>query len=258
MEQHKVELNKNAWESADADEQNATEDLSGETMEMLLAQQAATTEKLADRKVAWVKVIALTKDSVLVDVGEKNEGIIPLVEFVEDLAAPKAAAPTVGQRVPVIKAGGRDKNGHAVLSHLKAKAELGWDLVLKAHADKQRVRGTVMSAVKGGFMVDVQGVQAFLPASLADLRPVREPKKMITTGVRCYIIEVNQSKRQLVLSRKAVLEEEAGKRKVKITSELRAGEVRIGRIIRISPDGLLALIGSPLMFIPFFLCSNIL
>lgn len=239
MERKNVDLNEESWENADGD---AAEN-GGETMESLLAQQAATTEKLADHKVAWVKVIAVTKDAVLADVGEKNEGTIPLVEFVEDLAAPKAAAPTPGQRVPVVKVGGRNKGGQVALSHLKAKAELGWELVAKAHADKQRVRGIVTSAVKGGFLVDVQGVQAFLPASLADLRPVRDPKKMIATGVRCYVIEVNPSKRQLVLSRKAVLEEETAKRKTRILAELRPGEVRIGRVVRVCAEGLLVDIG---------------
>jgi ribosomal protein S1 len=239
MEQTKTDLNAEAWEGAGDDAEPAAE--SGETMESLLAQQAATAEKLADHKVAWVKVIAVTKDAVLVDVGEKNEGSIPLVEFVEDLAAPKAPAPAAGQRVPVVKVGARE--GRLQLSHRRAKTELGWELTVKAHAEKQRVRGIVTSSVKGGFIVDVQGVQAFLPASLADLRPVRDPKKMIGTGVRCYVIEVNPAKRQLVLSRKAVLEEEAGKRRVKIVSELRVGEVRIGRILRASADGLVIDIG---------------
>ena len=156
--EHKTDLNAEAWENATPEEGDASAETGGETMEALLAQQAATTEKLADRKVAWVKVIAVTKDAVLVDVGEKNEGMIPLVEFVEDLVAPKAAAPVAGQRVPVIKAGGRSKTGQVVLSHLKAKTELGWEMAVKAHAEKQRVRGTVTSSVKGGFIVDVQGV----------------------------------------------------------------------------------------------------
>lgn len=233
MEQPKTDLNAEAWEGAEE---------GGETMEALLAQQAATSEKLAEHKVAWVKVISVTKDSVLVDVGEKNEGTVPLVEFISDLADPKSAPPAPGQRVPVVKVGGR-KGGGIVLSHRKAKAELGWELVLKAHVEKQRVRGMVTSPVKGGFLVDVQGVQAFLPSSLADLRPVRDPKKMIGTGVRCYVIEVNAAKRQLVLSRKAVLEEEAGKRKVRIVAELRSGEVRIGRIVRVGAEGLVVDIG---------------
>jgi small subunit ribosomal protein S1 len=234
MEQQK-DLNEQAWESAG---EGAEE---GMTMEALLASQTAVTDKLADKKVAWVKVISVTKDQVLVDVGEKNEGLVPLVEFVGDLVTPTGPAPTPGQRVPVVKVGA--KAGHVLLSHKKAKGELGWELASKAHAEKQRVRGTVTSAVKGGFIVDVAGVQAFLPASLADLRPVRDPKKMVGTGVRCYVIEVNQSKRQLVISRKAVLEEEAGKRKTKILGELRPGEVRIGRIVRVTPEGLLVDIG---------------
>ncbi len=238
MEQ-KTDLNEKAWEAAEGD----APETGGETMEALLAQQAATVDKLADHKVAWVKVITVTKDSVLVDVGEKNEGAIPLIEFVEDLASPKAPAPQPGQRVPVIKVGGRNKAGHVTLSHVKAKSELGWEMAVKAHAEKQRVRGIVKSSVKGGFIVDVQGVQAFLPASLADLRPVRQPEKMIGTGVRCQVIEINMSKRQLVLSRKAVLEEEAGKRKTKILEELRSGEIRIGRIVRIAADSLVIDIG---------------
>jgi ribosomal protein S1 len=143
----------------------------------------------------------------------------------------------------VIKAGGRTKTGQTVLSHRRAKTELGWEMAQKAHAEKQRVRGSVISSVKGGFLVDVQGVQAFLPASLADMRPVRDPKKMVGTGVRCYIIEVNPAKRQLVLSRRAVLEEEAGKRRVKIVTELRNGEVRIGRVVRVTPEGMTVDIG---------------
>ncbi|MDE2492107.1 MAG: S1 RNA-binding domain-containing protein [Elusimicrobia bacterium] len=239
-QQHEAGSNEGIPEGAPAPDVHAADE--GEmTMEALLAQQSATVEKLAEHKVAWVKVIAVTRDAVLVDVGEKNEGSIPLVEFVEDLESPKAPAPTAGQRVPVIKVGSR--GGRPSLSHRKAKAELGWELIAKAHADKQRVRGTVSSSVKGGFLVDVQGVQAFLPASLADLRPVRDPKKMVGTGVRCYVIEVNQAKRQLVLSRRAVLEEEAGKRRTRLLDDLRGGEVRIGRIARVSAEGLLVDIG---------------
>ncbi|MBI4061382.1 MAG: S1 RNA-binding domain-containing protein [Elusimicrobia bacterium] len=242
MQKQNVNLNEKAWEDAEPEEDMDAAS-GGETMESLLAQQSATVDKLAERKVAWVKVIAVTKDAVLVDVGEKNEGSVPLVEFVADLGAPKAPAPQPGQRIPVIKVGGRSKDGHVVLSHAKAKAELGWEMAVKAHAEKQRVRGIVKSSVKGGFIVDVQGVQAFLPASLADLRPVRQPEKMVGTGVRCLVIEVNASKRQLVLSRKAVLEDEAGKRRVKIMEELRGGEIRIGRIVRVSAEGLLIDIG---------------
>jgi ribosomal protein S1 len=193
-------------------------------------------EKLATKKVTWVKVIQVTKEQVLVDIGEKREGVVPAGEFVG------GASPSVGQRIPVILIGAKRDVG-VVLSYKKAKAELGWDAAVKAHTEKARVRGQVQSAIKGGFLVDVQGVAGFLPASLADLRPVRNPARMVHTGVRCYIIELNASKKQLVLSRKAVLEEEVSKRRSKILSELRVGEVRIGRVVQAGPTGILIDIG---------------
>lgn len=211
------------------------ENTDGMSMEALLAQQATVAQKLTSKQVAWVKVISLTEDSVLVDIGEKREGVIPRAEFGEK-------APAAGQRVPVILVGPR-RDGITMLSHKRAKGELGWDLVVKAHKEKQRVRGTVKSSIKGGFLVDVAGVSGFLPASLADLRPVREPKRMLGTGVRCYIIELNESKKQIVLSRKAVLEEEVGKRRNKILDDLRIGEVKIARVVNASPSGLVVDIG---------------
>ncbi|MDE2237989.1 MAG: S1 RNA-binding domain-containing protein, partial [Elusimicrobia bacterium] len=83
----------------------------------------------------------------------------------------------------------------------------------------------------------------FLPTSLSDLRPVREPKRMLRTGVRCYIIEVNEAKKQLVLSRKAVLAEEAGKRRDELLAKLRVGEVRVGRVVNVLPAGAVVDIG---------------
>jgi ribosomal protein S1 len=219
-----------------------------ETMEALLAQQAAQSQKLAGKHVTWVKVISVTPDAVLVDIGEKREGVVPLADFLGEAdakkkekdkdkdAAPQGHAPSIGQRVPVILIGsGRD--GITRLSHKRARAELGWEAAVKAHAEKQRVRGQVIQSIKGGFLVDVNGVSAFLPASLADLRPVRNPARMLHTGVRCYIIEINEAKKQIVLSRKAVLEEEAGKRKVEMLKDLRVGEVKIGRIVSVSATG---------------------
>jgi ribosomal protein S1 len=222
------------------------ESAEGETMESLMAQQTAMTQKLAGKQVTWVKVIAVTKDQVLVDIGEKREGVVALAEFVSELTEegkPSGRAPVAGQRIPVMMLSGARRDGTTALSYKRAKAELGWESAVKAYGEKARVRGTVTSAVKGGFIVDVAGVAGFLPASLADLRPVRAPARMIHTGVRCYIIEINESKKQLVLSRKAVLEEEAGKRKVKVLAELRVGEVRIGRVVHVGPNGLLVDIG---------------
>jgi len=213
------------------------------TMEALLASQDELSRKLAGRQVVWVKVVSVTKDYVLVDVGEKNEGAVPVSEFVAEGEAEGPRLPAAGQRIPVLRAGTVRRDGHTLLSYRRAKAEIGWAAALKAFNDKARVRGRVTSAIKGGFLVDVGGATAFLPASLSDLHPVRNPARMVHTGVRCYIIEVNEAKRQLVLSRKAVLEEEAAKRRAKILFELHAGEVRIGRVVHVGPNGLVVDIG---------------
>lgn len=207
---------------------------SNETMEALLAQQAAMTKKLAEKEVAWVKVTQVNQDQVLVDIGEKRDGVVPLAEFDHP--------PSVGQRIPVVLAGSR-REGAVTLSHKRAQAQLGWQNAVKAFNEKARVRGQVRSSIKGGFLVDVGGVTGFLPASLADLRPVRVPQRMIGMGVRCYIIEINQDKKQLVLSRKAVLEEEVAKRKVKILSEIKVGQICVGRVVRAAAAGLTVDIG---------------
>ena len=213
------------------------------SMEALLAGQDELQQKLSGKQVAWVKVISMTKDYVLVDVGEKNEGAVPVAEFDDEGDSGERKLPVAGQRIPVLRAGPGRRDGHTLLSYKRARAETGWAAALKIFQEKGRVRGRVTAAIKGGYLVNVNGVTAFLPASLADLHPVRTPARMVKTGVRCYIIEVNEAKRQLVLSRKAVLEEEAAKRRVQLMAELRVGEVRIGRILHVGANGVTVDIG---------------
>ena len=213
------------------------------SMEALLASQDELQQKLSGKQVAWVKVISTTKDYVLVDVGEKNEGAVPVAEFDDEGDSGERKLPVAGQRIPVLRAGPGRRDGHTLLSYKRARAETGWAAALKIFQEKGRVRGRVTAAIKGGYLVNVNGVTAFLPASLADLHPVRTPARMVKTGVRCYIIEVNEAKRQLVLSRKAVLEEEAAKRRVQLMAELRVGEVRIGRILHVGANGVTVDIG---------------
>jgi ribosomal protein S1 len=213
------------------------------SMEALLAGQDELQQKLSGKQVVWVKVISTTKDYVLVDVGEKNEGAVPVAEFDGEGDRGERKLPAAGQRIPVLRAGPGRRDGHTILSYKRARAETGWIAALKSFQEKARVRGRVTAAIKGGYLVNVNGVTAFLPASLADLHPVRSPARMVNTGVRCYIIEVNEAKRQLVLSRKAVLEDEAAKRRAQLMIELRVGEVRIGRVLHVGANGVAVDIG---------------
>lgn len=228
-----------------AGDEGAEQEPSSETsMESLLQEQASFRQRLDSRAVVWVKVVQVQGGSVLVDIGEKQEGAVPAADFAPD------SPPAPGARVPVILLGhGRDDR-QAALSHKKARLQLGWEQAVKAFEEKSRVRGTVVSAVKGGFMAEVLGVPAFLPASLADLRPVRNPEAMLHTGVRCYIVEINRDKKQLVLSRKAVLEEEGKKRRDKLLSSIKPGEVRIARVTHVAGAGVFADLGGLEGFIP--------
>lgn len=208
-----------------------------QTMESLLQEQSEFESKLERRDIAWVKVISVSGGSVLVDIGEKREAVIPASEF------PAEDPPSAGKRVAAVLVSRGRGEKPTLLSAAKARWKLGWDAVVKAFEEKARVRGRVTSAVKGGFLVDIGGVGGFLPSSLSDLRPVRNPQSMVGTGVRCYIIELNKDKGQLVLSRKAVLDEEVRKRKEKLFSALKVGQIRIGRVVRAGEPGLFVDIG---------------
>jgi small subunit ribosomal protein S1 len=207
-----------------------------QTMESLLAEQSEMHDKLQKRDVVWVKVVQAGKETVLVDIGEKSEGVIPAEEFNGQL-------PQAGKRVPavLIKRGRGDQP--AMLSTKRAKAAIGWDTIAKSFEAKERLKGRVTSAVKGGFLVDISGVAGFMPSSLADIRPVRKPDQLVGTGVKCYIIELNKEKNQLIVSRRAVLEEDQKKRRDKLIGELKPGRVRIGRINRVNESGLFVDIG---------------
>ena len=232
-----------AAQQAQADAE-AGPDTDENSMEGLLAAAAQFQEKLRAGEVVWVKIVQVSKGNVLVDIGEKHEAVIPLAEF------PPDAPPAAGARVPAmfVQAGRHDSP--VVLSTKKARAQLGWAQILKAHQEKARVRGTVRQAIKGGFMVDVGGVQGFLPASQADLRPVRKPETLVGSGVRCYIIEVHPDKRQVVLSRKAVLEEEVKKRRTKLLGDLKLGAVMVARVGPASPAGVALNLGGVDAFLP--------
>ncbi len=213
-----------------------------ENMERLLESQDALLDRLLSKEVVWAKVVALAEDQVLVDIGGKSEGFVPLAEFHQETGTEAPPPPAPGQRIPVLWSG-RDRDGTARLSFRRAKAQLSWEAAVKAFRDKGRVHGRVVKAVKGGFLVEVGGVEAFLPASLADLYPVRTPEQMLGTGVRAYIIELDEKKKRLVISRRAVLEEEALKRREKALQELRIGEIRGGRVRRMGVSGLVVDLG---------------
>src|SRR5690348_143608 len=165
-------------------------------------------------------VIAVSADSVYLDVGFKTEGILPLAAFQNDRQPPKA-----GDKFPVsIK--GRNEEGYYELTRGRIGRAASWEELEKAFAEKTTIVGTVTGAVKGGLTVDV-GVRAFLPASRSGVREATNLEKLVGQEIRCRITKLDAADEDVVVDRRIIAEEEAG-----AARERRYGEIREGEQVR--------------------------
>ena len=149
-------------------------------------------------------VVAVDDDFALIDVGLKSEGRVPLREFSAAGAAPEIK---VGDLVEVFLERMEDKNGEAQLSREKARREEAWNVLEKSFQDQLRVTGVIFGRVKGGFTVDLSGAVAFLPGSQVDIRPVRDISPLLGSPQPFQILKMDRSRGNIVVSRRAVLEE---------------------------------------------------
>jgi small subunit ribosomal protein S1 len=207
------------------------EELDFAQMEQLYAE---TLKNFEEGEVLEGTVVQITKGEVLVDVGYKSEGTIPLAEFGD----PKAQTPPieVGDKVEVYLEKKEDNDGLVVLSKEKAKKIKVWQEISRAYEQGKVLNGRVMRKIKGGLTVDV-GVPAFLPGSQVDLRPVRDLDKMLGQTIRVKVIKLNAKRGNIVLSRRQLLEEERKAKKQEILKELEEGKVMKGIIKNITEYG---------------------
>src|SRR5579872_3626776 len=175
-------------------------------------------------------VIAVTADSVMVDIGFKTEGIIPLADF------QKAGEPVkAGDKIPVsIK--GRDPEGYYELSRLKVERPKDWSSLEKAFADKATILGVVTAVVKGGVSVDV-GVRAFMPASRSGAKDAAEMEKLIGQEIRCRIIKLDVADEDVVVDRRAVLEDEERAAKDRLYGQMKEGDTVSGTVRSLTDYG---------------------
>ena len=179
-------------------------------------------------------VIAIDNDAVLVDVGLKSEGRVPLREF----ASPgQPAELTIGDTVEVYVERMEDKNGEAVLSREKARREEAWQQLETAFNETRRVTGTIFGRVKGGFTVDLNGAVAFLPGSQVDIRPVRDVSPLMGTPQPFQILKMDRSRGNIVVSRRAVLEESRAEARTELVASLQEGQVLQGVVKNITDYG---------------------
>ncbi len=201
--------------------------------ERLLDMYDVSFKNFAEGEVVRGVVLHVSDTEVIVDVGYKSEGIIPLEEFRDETGKPNVKP---GDTVDVLLEKTEDKEGYVVLSKEKAEKMKVWDEVERAYQERRVVTGRVIERVKGGLAVDI-GVRAFLPGSQVDLRPVRNLDSLKGQELRMRVIKVNKKRGNIVLSRKAVLEEENAGKKQQTLEGLEEGKVVTGVVKNITEYG---------------------
>ena len=190
-----------------------------------------TLNKVADHQVVDGKVISIDKKEVIVNIGYKSDGIIPATEFRynPDLK--------IGDKVEVYVDTQEDKKGQLVLSHKKARMSKSWDRVNEALNNEEIVQGYIKCRTKGGMIVDVFGIEAFLPGSQIDVHPIRDYDIFVGKTMEFKIVKINQEFRNVVVSHKALIEAELEAQKAEIMSKLEKGQVYEGVVKNITSYG---------------------
>jgi small subunit ribosomal protein S1 len=181
-------------------------------------------------------VVRVDKDEVLVDIGYKSEGVIPVAELSIRRSVNPADEVTLGDEVDALVLTKEDAEGRLILSKKRARFELAWKAIEQAAESKEPVDGKVIEVVKGGLILDL-GVRGFLPASLVDIRRVQDLDEFLGQELRCQVIELNRSRNNVVLSRRAVLEDERKEQRQQILDRLNPGDVVDGQISNIVDFG---------------------
>ncbi|TAN79527.1 MAG: 30S ribosomal protein S1, partial [Magnetospirillum sp.] len=179
-------------------------------------------------------IVRIDGDFAVIDVGLKSEGRVPLKEFA---TAGRAAEIKAGDTVDVFIERYEDRNGEVVLSREKAKREEAWTQLEKAFQDNQRVNGIIFGRVKGGFTVDLSGAVAFLPGSQVDIRPVRDIGPLMGSPQPFQILKMDRSRGNIVVSRRAVLEETRAEQRSELIENLKEGQILEGVVKNITDYG---------------------
>jgi small subunit ribosomal protein S1 len=182
------------------------------------------------------KVVRIDKDEVLVDIGYKSEGVIPSHELSIRKSVDPAEEVELGESIDALVLTKEDAEGRLILSKKRARFEKAWRRIEAAAESGEPVEGSVIEVVKGGLILDL-GVRGFLPASLVDIRRVHNLDEFMSQTLECKVIELNRSRNNVVLSRRAVLEEERKEVREQILGRLEPGQVVEGKISNIVDFG---------------------
>ena len=191
----------------------------------------ATLGRVNENEVVDGTVISIGKREVVVNIGYKSDGIIPVNEFRynPDLK--------VGDTVEVYVENQEDKRGQLVLSHKKARASKSWERVNAALENKEVIKGYIKCRTKGGMIVDIFGIEAFLPGSQIDVKPIRDYDVFVGKTMEFQVVKINQEYKNVVVSHKALIEAELEAQKQEIISKLQKGQVLEGTVKNITSYG---------------------
>ena len=196
----------------------------------------AAFPEINEGEVVHGTVVRVDKDEVLVDIGYKSEGVIPVAELTIRRSVNPADEVAVGEEIDALVLTKEDTEGRLILSKKRARFELAWKRIEAAAESGEPVDGKVIEVVKGGLILDL-GVRGFLPASLVDIRRVQDLDEFLGKELRCKVIELNRSRNNVVLSRRAVLEDERKEMRQAILDRLSPGDVIEGQISNIVDFG---------------------
>ena len=218
----------------DAFESDSAEGYSKEEDEKLYGN---TLSKVIENEVVDGTVVAITKREVLVNIGYKSEGVISVNEFRYN---PELA---VGDVVEVFVENAEDKKGQLILSHKKARSFRSWDRVNEAFVKDEIVKGYIKCRTKGGMIVDVFGIEAFLPGSQIDVKPIRDYDIFVNKTMEFKIVKINNEYRNVVVSHKALIEAELEAQKADIIAKLQKGQISEGIVKNITSYGVFVDLG---------------
>jgi small subunit ribosomal protein S1 len=193
-----------------------------------------TEEVVGEDRVIKGTVLKLTPTHVVVDIGTKSEGMLPLSEVLDHEGKPKVKP---GDEIEVMREKGHTEEGYVNLSHQKAARIHAWDEVEKAHNEKRPIRAVVIERTKGGLTVDILGAKAFLPGSQVDLRPIRNLEGMKGQTLEVTVIKLNKKRGNIVVSRKELLEGEQSEKRNKTLEHLEEGSVLTGVVKNLTEYG---------------------
>ena len=196
-----------------------------------------TLNKIQEHQVVEGTVISVDKKEVVVNIGYKSDGIIPASEFRYN---PELKA---GDKVEVYVENQEDKRGQLVLSHKKARLQKSWENISKALENDEVIQGYIKSRTKGGMIVDVFGIEAFLPGSQIDVHPIRDYDVFVGKTMEFKVVKINQEFRNVVVSHKALIEAELEAQRKEIISHLEKGQILEGTVKNITSYGVFVDLG---------------